>query len=80
MDGNVYISVEMSASNIDKARDFAKVVGYQEWNSYGEIFRLFTRSIPINNDVSLAVNEAMDDVCRVGKKVIDALDKIPPHT
>ena len=75
---DVYVSIEFSAKDNAKARALAKVVGYDENNSPGYIIRLFTKKINIADENGLvrAVNEAMDEFCKVGEKVVKALDNV----
>ena len=76
--GDVYISIEFSAKDTAKARALAKAVGYEEKKSPGAIIRLLTKRIPIKGEDGLAqaVNEAMDEFCKVGENVTTALNSM----
>lgn len=73
---DVFISIEMSAKDTVRARKLAQSVGYEEKNSPGNLIRFVTKRFPFKdeNDLSRAVNEALDEFCKVGEKVVAALD------
>lgn len=75
---DVFISIELSAKDTDKAREIARAIGYEEDNSPGSIIRLETKrfSFKDEKDLPQAVNGAMDEFCKVGEKLVEALGKL----
>ena len=73
---DVFISIEMSAKDRGKARTLAKAVGFEENNSPGSIIRLKTQRFPVKDEKDLprAVNEALEVFCKVGEKLVSAME------
>ena len=75
---DVFISIEMSATDVTKARELADMVGYEKNNSPGAIIRLKTKRFPYGDgkELNSAVNTALDELCLVGDKLVVALNKM----
>lgn len=73
---DIYLSIEFSAQDADKARALVKNVGYEEKNSRGSLMRLLTKRFSASEEAGMAgaVKEALDEFCKVGEKVVAALD------
>lgn len=72
----IFLSVEFAAKDMVKARALAKAVGYEEKISTGSIIRFLTKRFHFKdiNGMPQAVNVALDEFCKVGEKVVAALD------
>lgn len=71
----VYISMELSAKDMNKVRILAGKVGFDEKNSHNAIVRLKIERFAFRdkNELTHAVNNALDELCSIGKKLVDAL-------
>ena len=75
---DVFVSIEMSAQDVNRVRLLAKTLGCDESGNTGNIIRLKTKKFPFRDerDLPQAVNKAMDEFCRVGEKLVAALDQL----
>ena len=75
IDGDIFLSVELSAKDMINAKTLAEAVGYDEKNSSESIIRLKILRFPFKDDkgISEAVNLALDEFCQVGEKLVAAV-------
>lgn len=75
IDEDLFLSIEFSSQDRVNAKALVEKVGFEEKNSLHLIYRLLTKRIPMRGDagISTAVNQAMDEFCRIGEKVVDVL-------